>query len=199
MESTYVSSHRLHHARDGGRGVERRRGVTGRSTSTGARYESSDDIHDTEHALLAMAWSVAEVEGGIGGVNNLGDCERFALSVLSTAEYRTILTDEVLVVLAGGEESITRLVARQELRALGDGVVVGTPHELDGVTDGRIQGEGNVTQDALSRGDDDGVGGASADGALATAGGGRGSVLSRWGTEGSNAFCCKKIHDQTST
>ena len=41
-------------------------------------------------------------------------------------------------------------------------MVVGTPHELDGVTDSCIYGERNVAQNTLSRSNDDGVGSASA-------------------------------------
>jgi len=36
-------------------------------------------------------------------------------------------------------------------------VIVGTPHELDGVTDGSVHRERNVAEDALGRSDNDSV------------------------------------------
>ena len=73
-----------------------------------------------------------------------------------------VLTDEVLVLSSGCEQGVTRAVAREQSGRLGDGVVVGTPHEFDGVTDSCINGERNVTQNTLSRSNNDGVGSTSA-------------------------------------
>jgi len=61
-----------------------------------------------------------------------------------------LLKDEVLQLNARGEGNIGSLVARSELRALGDGVVVSAPDELDGIADGSVEGEGDVTEDTLS-------------------------------------------------
>lgn len=66
--------------------------------------------------------------------------------------------DEVLVLRSRGEERIGSLVARKQRRRFGDGVVVSTPHEFDGITDGGIDGEGDVAEDTLSGSDDDSVG-----------------------------------------
>ena len=85
-----------------------------------------------------MVGNSAVEEGGVGIVDNL-------------------LEDEVLQLDTRGEGGIGGLVARSELRALGNGVVVGTPDELDGIADGSVDGEGNVTEDTLSRSDPDDV------------------------------------------
>lgn len=85
-----------------------------------------------------MGWSTTVEEGWVGVVHNL--CE-----------------DEVLVLGARSEKTIRRLVADFELRRLGNGVVVGTPHESDGITDGRVQGERNVTENTLCGCNNDGV------------------------------------------
>jgi hypothetical protein len=69
-----------------------------------------------------------------------------------------LLKDEVLQLNTRGEESIGSLVARSELRTLGDGVVVSTPDELDGITDGSVDSEGDITEDALGRSNPDDVG-----------------------------------------
>jgi len=90
-----------------------------------------------------------------------------------------LVVDEVLVLDTGGEEGITSAVAREESRGLGHGVVVGTPHELDGVTDGGVDCEGNVTQDTLGGGDDNGVGSTSSSNTTAVGGGGGGGVGTR--------------------
>jgi hypothetical protein len=78
--------------------------------------------------------------GSRGIVNALSESEVFALST-------------------GGEESIRGLVARKESRALGDGVVVGTPLEHDSITDIGIDEGGNIAEDTLRRSDNYGVGG----------------------------------------
>lgn len=69
-----------------------------------------------------------------------------------------LVEGEALVVAAGRERRIAGLVADLELRGLGHGVDVGVPDEVDGVTDGGVGGEGDVTQDTLGGGNDDGVG-----------------------------------------
>jgi hypothetical protein len=53
-------------------------------------------------------------------------------------------------------------------------MVVGTPHELDGVANGRVKGKRNIAEDSLCRGNDDGVGCASTSGIRAGGGGGDG-------------------------
>ena len=68
-----------------------------------------------------------------------------------------LLEDEVLQLNTRSEGGIQGLVARSELGALGDGVVVSTPDELDGITDGGVDGEGDVTEDTLGRSDPDDV------------------------------------------
>jgi hypothetical protein len=68
-----------------------------------------------------------------------------------------LLEDEVLQLNTRGEGRIEGLVARSELRALGDGVVVGAPDELDGITNGSVDGEGEVSEDTLGRGNPDNV------------------------------------------
>lgn len=69
-----------------------------------------------------------------------------------------LLKGEVLELNTRGERRIGSLVARSELGALGDGVVVSTPDELDGITDGSVDGEGDVTEDTLGRGNPDDMG-----------------------------------------
>jgi hypothetical protein len=64
---------------------------------------------------------------------------------------------EALVLFSGCERAIGSLVARGKLRRFGDGVVVGTPHELDGVTDGSVYGERYISEDTLGRRNNDGV------------------------------------------
>ena len=98
--------------------------------------ESVRRVDDTEHALCAVVGNGAVEEGGVGIVDNL-------------------LEDEVLQLDTRGEGSIGGLVARSELRALGNGVVVSTPDELDGIADGSVDGEGNVTENTLGRSDPD--------------------------------------------
>jgi len=69
-----------------------------------------------------------------------------------------LLKDEVLQLNARGEGSVGSLVARSEDGALGDGVVVGAPDEFDGITDGSVDGEGDVAEDTLGRSNPDDVG-----------------------------------------
>jgi hypothetical protein len=71
-------------------------------------------------------------EGGVGVVDDL-------------------LKDEVLEVKTRRNRRVGSRIAGSELRALGHGVVVGAPDELDGVTDGSVDGEGDVTEDTLGR------------------------------------------------
>ena len=68
-----------------------------------------------------------------------------------------LVEGEALVLLAGGKRRVAGLVADLELRRLGDGVHVGVPLELDGITDGGIHCERNISENTLSRGDDDSV------------------------------------------
>ena len=100
--------------------------------------ESVGRVNDTEHALGAVVGNGTVEEGGVGIVDNL-------------------LEDEVLQLDTRGEGGVRGLVARSELRALGNGVVVSTPDELDGIADGSVDGEGNVTEDTLGRSDPDDV------------------------------------------
>jgi hypothetical protein len=86
-----------------------------------------------------MGGGVAEEVSGISGVDDL-------------------LEDEVLLLKTGGEGlDFTRLVAWEESGTLSDSVVVGSPHELDGVANRGVYSEGDETKDTLLRGDDDGV------------------------------------------
>ena len=132
-------------------------------------------VDDTEHTLLAMGRYTAVEEGRVGIVDDLRE-------------------DEALVLHARRESMIGSLVAKLELRRLGHGVVLGTPDELDGVTDGGVDGEGHVTEDTLGGGNDDGVGRASAAGAVVAAVvgvgavGRRGRVRRGGSAEGGNAF-----------
>ena len=64
-----------------------------------------------------------------------------------------LFKDEVLQLNTGSEGRVGSLVARSKLRALGDGVVVGAPDELDGITDGSVDSERDITEDTLGRSD----------------------------------------------
>jgi hypothetical protein len=75
-------------------------------------------------------------EGRVGVVNYLGE-------------------DEALVLFAGSERCIRGLVARSQFGTLGDGMFVRSPHELDSVSDRCIDGEGVITEDTLSRSNND--------------------------------------------
>ena len=68
-----------------------------------------------------------------------------------------LLEDEVFQLKTRSKGGIGSGVARGELRALGNCVVVSAPNELDGVTDGSVDGEGNVTEDTLGRSNIDNV------------------------------------------
>ena len=70
------------------------------------------------------------------------------------------LTDEVLVLPARRERRIFGSVAWKESRASGDSMVVCTPHKFDGVANGSIDSKGHVAEDALSGGNNDGMGSA---------------------------------------
>ena len=69
-------------------------------------------------------------------------------------------TDEALVLFTRSERSVRGLVARSQFGTLSDGVLVGSPHEFDSVSDRGVDSEGVVTEDTLSRSDNDGVGAA---------------------------------------
>ena len=86
-----------------------------------------------------MSRGTAIEEGRVGIVDNLRERERLVLG-------------------AGSERGVGGLVTGSQLRRLGDGMVVGAPHEQDSVTDRGIDGEGNVTEDTLRRCNNDGVG-----------------------------------------
>lgn len=133
------------------------------------RGELGSGVDDTEHSLLAMAGGTAEEVRWLGVIDNL-------------------VVDEVLVLDTRGEEGITSAVAREESRGLGHGVVVGAPHELDGVTDGGVDGEGNVTQDTLGGGDNDGVGSTSSSDTTAVGSSGGGGIGTRLLAVGSHAL-----------
>lgn len=88
----------------------------------------------------------------------------------------------------GSEGSITRLVAWREFGGLGDGVVVSTPHEFDGVSNRCVQGEGNVTEDTLCWGDNDGPGCAGSSASLTFGSGSRRRVRRSGATELCDTF-----------
>lgn len=107
-------------------------------TNGGRATESVGGVDDTEHSLGTMIGNGAVEECGIGIVDDLLEYEVFQLKT-------------------GGKGRIRSRVAGSELRALGDGVVISTPDELDGITDGSIDGEGNITKDTLGRSNIDDV------------------------------------------
>lgn len=69
-----------------------------------------------------------------------------------------MLTYKALVLFARCERRVGRLVANLKLRGLGYRVVVGTPHEHDGIANGCVEGEGHVAKNTLRRSNDDSVG-----------------------------------------
>jgi hypothetical protein len=71
-----------------------------------------------------------------------------------------LLTDESFLLDTGGERLILGRVAREQLGRVPDGVRVGTPAELDGITNAGVHSEGNISEDTLGRSDNDGVGNA---------------------------------------
>ena len=95
-------------------------------------------VNDTEHSFVAMVGNGTVEEGGVGIVDDL-------------------LKDEVLQLDTRGEGGVGSLVARSELRTLGNGMVIGTPDEFDGIADGSVDGKRNVTEDTLGRSDPDDV------------------------------------------
>ena len=80
-----------------------------------------------------------------------------------------LVESEAHIVGAGCERRIRRLVAKLEFRGFRDGVVVGVPDEVDGVTDGSVDGERNVAKNTLGRCNNDSVGNTIAGGARAAA------------------------------
>ena len=64
-------------------------------------------------------------------------------------------TNEVLVLGPRGKEGITRAVTWEQSRGFSHSVVVGSPHELDCVTDSCVNGEGDIAQDTLGGSDND--------------------------------------------
>ena len=93
--------------------------------------------------------------------------------------------------LARDERSIGGLVARCELRGFGHRVVVGTPHELDGVANSRIDCKRYVSEDTLGRCDNNSVRGASA--IVSGVGGSRSILRSRCRTVRCDALCIEQI------
>jgi hypothetical protein len=112
-------------------------------------------------------------EGGTGIVNNL-------------IEY------EVLDLNPGSEWSFGSLVTDFQLGRLGDGVVVGIPHEPDSITNRSIDSEGNITENTLGRSDNDGVGNTRSRTATTV----RGSLSGRWSPRlRSIAILCDALGD----
>lgn len=101
------------------------------------------DSHDTEHSLLAVVGNTTVIEGRVGVIDDL-------------------VENEGLILHARFEGLISGGIAKVELRRLGDGVRASSPNEANGITDGSIDGEWNITENTLSGSDDDGVGGARA-------------------------------------
>lgn len=158
-------------------GISSNTGITGcdggHHVADGGRCaEAGRGVEDTEHTALAVVGSSAVEEDGVGIVDDLGE-------------------DEALVLEARSKGSVTGLVAGGEGRRLGDGVAVGSPHELDGITDSSIEHEGDIAQNTLGRCDDNSVGNTvSTCSGLSWGGNARGrSVSSSSGAAvGSNAF-----------
>lgn len=69
-----------------------------------------------------------------------------------------ILTNKRLVLFAGREGLVARLVAKRKLGRLGYCVIVGTPHELDSIANRCVEGKRHISKNALGRGDNDRVG-----------------------------------------
>jgi len=65
---------------------------------------------------------------------------------------------EGFVVLARSKRSIRGLVANRQLGRLGDGVVVGTPHEHDTIANRGVDGKGYITKNTLRRCNNDCMG-----------------------------------------
>lgn len=66
---------------------------------------------------------------------------------------------ETLILFARRKSRVRGLVAQLELRRLGHSVVVRAPHEHDSVAGRCVHSKRHVAKDALSRGDNDSVGG----------------------------------------
>ena len=123
-----------HHAEigvGGNHGLHHRANGRGTGKSVGR-------VDDTEHPLGTVVGNGAVEEDGVGVVDDL-------------------LKGEALLLNTRGERRIRSRVAGSELRAFGDGMVVSTPDELDSVTDGSVDGEGDVTKNTLSRSNPDDV------------------------------------------
>lgn len=87
-------------------------------------------IDDAEHALLAVTRSATIKEGWVCIIDDLSK-------------------REALVLASSIEQGIAGLIARSESRRFSDRMIVGTPHELDGVTNRRVHCERHVTKDSL--------------------------------------------------
>ena len=115
-------------ARDGGHHV-----IDGGRRASCVRW-----VDDSEHTLLAMGGYTAVEERRVRRVNDLGE-------------------DKALVLDTGGEWCIGSLVAKLELGGFGNSMHVGVPLELDGITDGGIHRERDISENTLSWGNDDSV------------------------------------------
>ena len=72
-----------------------------------------------------------------------------------------LIESEALVMCARSKEARCSLVADLELRGLRDGVVVRHPDEMDGITNGSVHSEGNISENTLGRGNNNCVCGSS--------------------------------------
>jgi len=86
-----------------------------------------------------VSGSTAVEKRGISVVNNLSE-------------------NKGLVLFAGREGLVARLVAKSKFRRLGHRVIVGTPKEFDSIAHGGIYGERYISKNALGRGNYDSVG-----------------------------------------
>lgn len=68
-----------------------------------------------------------------------------------------LIKREALVLSTRGKWIITRLVANLELRRFSDGMVVGIPDETNSVSNGGVDSEWNISKNALSGSNNDGM------------------------------------------
>jgi hypothetical protein len=69
-----------------------------------------------------------------------------------------ILTNKSLVLFAGCEGLVARLVAKSKFGRLGYCVIVGTPNEFDSIPNRCVEGKRHISKNALGRGNNDRVG-----------------------------------------
>lgn len=74
------------------------------------------------------------------------------------SKWNLMLTNKSLVLCAGREGLVARLVAKSKLGRLSYCVIVGTPNEFDSIANRGIEGERHISKNALGRGNDDRVG-----------------------------------------